>query len=148
MAHAADDVAAARVPAQAGPPPTAPSTAPPGPREREADDSVDTDSAGGAGDVGAADVEADTDVDDEDLDVVEEEGLGQRDLAMLEFERRWWKRPGAKEQAIRDEFGLTATRYYQLLNVLLDDPAALEHDPVLVQRLRRVRSTRTRTRTA
>jgi hypothetical protein len=62
------------------------------------------------------------------------------------FESRWWKHAGAKEQAIRDTFALSSTRYYQLLNALLDNPAALEHDPVLVGRLRRLRSTRARTR--
>jgi hypothetical protein len=70
--------------------------------------------------------------------------LGERDRAILEFERQWWKHAGAKEQAIRDRFGLSATRYYQLLNGLLDQPAALAHDPVLVQRLRRLRSSRNR----
>jgi Protein of unknown function (DUF3263) len=70
--------------------------------------------------------------------------LDERALAMLAFERRWWRHPGAKEQAIRDEFGLSATRYYQQLNALLDDPAALAHDAVLVGRLRRLRASRTR----
>ena len=72
--------------------------------------------------------------------------LGERELQILAFESRWWKHAGAKEQAIRDTFGLSSTRYYQLLNGLLDNPAALEHDPVLVGRLRRLRSTRARTR--
>ncbi len=70
--------------------------------------------------------------------------LGDRERAILEFERQWWRHAGAKEQAIRDRFGLSATRYYQLLNGLLDKPAALAHDPVLVQRLRRLRSSRNR----
>ena len=72
--------------------------------------------------------------------------LGERDQQILAFESRWWKHAGSKEQAIRDSFGLSSTRYYQLLNALLDNPAALEHDPVLVGRLRRLRSTRARTR--
>jgi hypothetical protein len=94
----------------------------------------------------AAESNVDDFVDGDLAEVVaeEEDGLGERELAMLAFERQWWKRAGAKEQAIRDTFGLTATRYYQLLNALLDEPAALEHDPVLVQRLRRLRSTRAR----
>jgi len=65
--------------------------------------------------------------------------LAQRILA---FERQWWRRPGAKERAIRDRFGLSTTRYYQLLNALLDDPGALAYDPVLVSRLRRLRQRR------
>lgn len=70
--------------------------------------------------------------------------LTAREKEILAFEKRWWKRPGAKEQAIRDTFDLSPTRYYQLLNALLDNPAALVHDPVLVGRLRRLRSTRRR----
>jgi hypothetical protein len=72
--------------------------------------------------------------------------LSDREQQILAFESRWWKHAGAKEQAIRDAFALSSTRYYQLLNGLLDNPAALEHDPVLVGRLRRLRSTRARTR--
>jgi Protein of unknown function (DUF3263) len=75
------------------------------------------------------------------------EGLTERELRMLAFERQWWKHAGAKEQAIRDVFEVSSTRYYQLLNALLDEPAALEHDPVLVARLRRLRATRSRART-
>jgi Protein of unknown function (DUF3263) len=72
--------------------------------------------------------------------------LTEREEQILAFEARWWKHAGSKEQAIRDTFGLSTTRYYQLLNGLLDNPAALERDPVLVGRLRRLRSTRARTR--
>ena len=72
--------------------------------------------------------------------------LTEREVQILAFEGRWWKHAGAKEQAIRDTFDLSSTRYYQLLNALLDNPAALEQDPVVVGRLRRLRSTRARTR--
>jgi hypothetical protein len=72
--------------------------------------------------------------------------LTDREEQILAFERKWWKHAGSKEQAIRDAFSLSATRYYQLLNGLLDSPAALERDPLLVARLRRLRSTRARTR--
>jgi hypothetical protein len=72
--------------------------------------------------------------------------LADREKQILEFERQWWRHAGAKEQAIRDTFQLSATRYYQLLNGLLDNPAALAHDPMLVKRLRRLRATRSRTR--
>jgi hypothetical protein len=73
-------------------------------------------------------------------------GLDPRSERILVFELRWWRHAGAKEQAIRDTFGLSPTRYYQLLNRLLDQPAALAHDPVLVSRLRRLRASRTRSR--
>jgi Protein of unknown function (DUF3263) len=70
--------------------------------------------------------------------------LDERSVRILDFERQWWRHAGAKEQAIRDRFGLSATRYYQVLNALLDTPAALAHDPVLVGRLRRLRASRSR----
>lgn len=69
--------------------------------------------------------------------------LSERDLAVLEMERRTFRRRGAKEQAVRDELDLSSTRYHQVLNALLDDPEALEADPVLVGRLRRLRAERT-----
>ncbi|OLB67416.1 MAG: hypothetical protein AUI10_00190 [Actinobacteria bacterium 13_2_20CM_2_72_6] len=75
------------------------------------------------------------------------DGLTDRDQQILAFEQKWWKHAGSKEQAIRDQFGVSATRYYQVLNALLDNPAALAADPVLVKRLRRLRATRARART-
>jgi Protein of unknown function (DUF3263) len=49
---------------------------------------------------------------------------------------------------VRTRFGMSAARYYQLLNRLIDQPEALEHDPMLVQRLRRLREVRRRRRFA
>jgi len=74
--------------------------------------------------------------------------LDERDRAILDFERQWWKYAGAKEQAVRDLFGMSATRYYQVLNALIDRPDALVHDPMLVKRLRRLRASRQRARSA
>lgn len=74
--------------------------------------------------------------------------LSARDQEMLDLERLWWKYAGAKEQAIRDKFDMSATRYYQILNALIDSEAALAHDPLLVKRLRRLRSQRQRQRQA
>jgi len=76
------------------------------------------------------------------------QALTERDEQVLAFERQWWKYAGAKEQAIRELFDMSATRYYQVLNALIDSPAALERDPMLVKRLRRMRSTRQRARSA
>jgi hypothetical protein len=82
-----------------------------------------------------------------DVDVsIPKQRLSDRDRQILAFEAKWWKHAGSKEQAIRDSFGLSATRYYQLLNALLDNPDALAQDPMLIGRLRRLRSTRARTR--
>jgi hypothetical protein len=74
--------------------------------------------------------------------------LGRRDREILAFEGQWWKYAGAKEQAIRELFDMSATRYYQVLNALVDRPEALAADPLLVKRLRRLRASRQRTRAA
>jgi hypothetical protein len=76
------------------------------------------------------------------------DGLSRRDREILAFERQWWKYAGAKEQAIRELFDMSATRYYQVLNALIDTPAALAADPMLVKRLRRLRASRQRQRSA
>jgi len=75
-------------------------------------------------------------------------GLARRDREILGFERQWWKYAGAKEQAIRELFDMSATRYYQVLNGLIDRPEALAFDPMLVKRLRRLRASRQRQRSA
>ncbi|MGH3868610.1 MAG: DUF3263 domain-containing protein [Pseudonocardiaceae bacterium] len=76
------------------------------------------------------------------------QGLSCKEHEMLAFERQWWKYAGAKEQAIRELFDMSATRYYQALNSLIDRPDALAADPMLVKRLRRLRSGRQRARAA
>ena len=75
-------------------------------------------------------------------------GLNAREIAILAFERQWWRHAGAKEEAIRLEFGLSTARYYQLLNAVIDSPDAVRHDPMLVKRLQRARDARTRARAA
>ncbi len=74
--------------------------------------------------------------------------LERREREILAFEGQWWKYAGAKEQAIRELFDLSATRYYQVLNALIAKPAAMAMDPMLVKRLRRLRASRQRTRAA
>ncbi|MFM9877448.1 MAG: DUF3263 domain-containing protein [Rhodoglobus sp.] len=75
-------------------------------------------------------------------------GLPARDARILDFEREWWRHAGAKEEAIRTEFSLSAARYYQLLNALIDSPAAVRYDPMLIGRLQRARDARTSARLA
>ena len=74
--------------------------------------------------------------------------LDDRSRAILDFERGWWQQKGSKERAIRDRFGLSAARYYQILNALMDSPEALRYAPMLVRRLRRLRTARRRQRFA
>ncbi|MEJ7704925.1 MAG: DUF3263 domain-containing protein [Geodermatophilaceae bacterium] len=76
------------------------------------------------------------------------DGLTRREREILTFERQWWQYAGAKEQAIRELFGMSATRYYQVLNALIDRSEALAADPMLVKRLRRLRASRQRARSA
>ncbi|WP_308424733.1 DUF3263 domain-containing protein [Longimycelium tulufanense] len=74
--------------------------------------------------------------------------MTRREHEILAFERQWWKYSGAKEQAIRELFDMSATRYYQVLNSLMDKPEAMRADPMLVKRLRRLRSARQKARVA
>ena len=82
-------------------------------------------------------------VDSSSIDVTP---LSERDERILAFERQWWKFAGTKEDAVREQFDMSATEYYQVLNALIDSQAALAHDPMLVKRLRRMRSSRQRGR--
>lgn len=75
-------------------------------------------------------------------------GLSRREYDILAFERQWWKYAGAKEEAIKELFSMSATRYYQVLNALVDRPEALAADPMLVKRLRRLRASRQKARAA
>ena len=75
-------------------------------------------------------------------------GLDERSKAILDFERGWWLHPGPKEREIEKRFGLSSARYHQLLNRLTERPEALEYDPMLVRRLKRLREARRRKRSA
>ena len=98
----------------------------------------------------AADVAAQADVDtaQDPTGAASEPALSDRDRAVLEFERKWWKFAGSKEEAIRQQFDMSGTRYFQILNDLIDRPEALAADPLLVKRLRRMRSSRQKARAA
>jgi len=82
----------------------------------------------------------------DDADVAD--GLSRREHDILAFERQWWKFAGVKEDAIKELFSMSATRYYQVLNALVDRPEALAADPMLVKRLRRLRASRQKARAA
>lgn len=74
--------------------------------------------------------------------------LSQRDKMVLDFERSWWLLPGPKDRAIREHLGVSAGTYYLTLRRLIDEPAALEYDPLTIRRLQRVKSARTSSRRA
>lgn len=74
--------------------------------------------------------------------------LSERDHKILELERDWFRAQGSKEDAVRDRLGMSSTAYYQALNALIDNPEALKADPLLVKRLRRLRTSRMRQRNA
>ena len=72
--------------------------------------------------------------------------LSERDRAMLDFEGSWWQQPGPKEAAIKERFGLSPSRYRQILAILTDSDEAEQTNPLLIRRLRRERDRRRRTR--
>ena len=72
--------------------------------------------------------------------------LSDLEMRILAFERSWWRQPGAKEREILEALGMPVTRYYQLLNELIDRPEAAQFEPALVARLRRQRARRSRMR--
>lgn len=96
--------------------------------------------------IAAGDANADTAAATEQFE--EPGGLTRREREILDFERKWWKYAGAKEDAIRELFALSATRYYQVLNAIVDKDEALAADPMLVKRLRRLRASRQKARAA
>lgn len=75
-------------------------------------------------------------------------GLTDLERDILAFEHSWWKYAGAKDAAVLERFRMSSTRYYQVLNAIIDRPEALAHDPMLVRRLRRLRTERQRLRSA
>jgi hypothetical protein len=72
--------------------------------------------------------------------------LSERQRAILDFERTSWTVAGPKHLAIRQAFDLSPSRYYRILAELILAPAALDYDPMLVRRLRRLRNLRRRAR--
>ena len=74
--------------------------------------------------------------------------LSDLETKILDFEANWWRFAGAKESAIKELFDLSAPRYYQLLNDLIDRDDALMAAPMLVKRLRRLREARMSARSA
>ncbi|MEU6174955.1 DUF3263 domain-containing protein [Streptantibioticus parmotrematis] len=118
--------------AESGPPPTADAPEAAGPEAADVE-AAGTDAEAVEGEAAAAEVEAGAD---------DDAGLSAQDVALLDLEGRQWRGQGAKERAIRERLGLSSTRYYQLLNALLDDPRAQRHAPALVNRLRRTRQAR------
>lgn len=68
--------------------------------------------------------------------------LSERDMAILDFEDSWWSAPQGKDAEVMERFSISSAVYHQILNRLLDEPAALEYKPLLVKRLRRLRASR------
>ena len=66
------------------------------------------------------------------------------EMLLIEFERTWWADDQPKDAAIAEQFSLTTAEYYEQLHALIDSDEALEHDPLVVRRLRRMRDRRRR----
>lgn len=65
--------------------------------------------------------------------------LSERHAAMLDFERSWWNAEQPREQEIRARFQCSPDEYHAELTTVLGDPAAMEHDELVVRRLKRLR---------
>ncbi|MBA8988914.1 hypothetical protein FHW23_000146 [Curtobacterium pusillum] len=74
--------------------------------------------------------------------------LGELARHVLAFEHDRARHDRTKEAEIRVEFDMSPARYYQVLNRVIDSPAALAYDPQLVSRLQRLRHARTSARAA
>jgi hypothetical protein len=70
--------------------------------------------------------------------------LTERDRAMIEFEATWFTIDQDRHDAIRARFACSVEDYNLELNRVIDHPAALEIDPLVVRRLRRHRERRRR----
>ena len=65
--------------------------------------------------------------------------LSERHAAMIDFERSWWNNSRPRDQVIRARFQCSPEEYHAELTAVLDDPAAMDHDPLVVRRLKRLR---------
>jgi len=65
--------------------------------------------------------------------------LSERATAILEFERSWWNNDEPRDQVIRARFQCSPDEYQAELTTVLDDPAAMDCDPLVVRRLKRLR---------
>ena len=72
-------------------------------------------------------------------------GLSDLEMRILDFEATPWQR-GTKADGIAELFELPASRYYELLNGILDKDGAVHYAPLLVKRLRRLREARVSSR--
>ncbi len=80
------------------------------------------------------------------MGVADQIELTERERALLNFEGTWWTFDDSKETLVRATFSCSLDEYYQELNRLLEVPAALAHDPLVVRRLIRLRDRRRRAR--
>lgn len=72
------------------------------------------------------------------------ESLDERELAILQFEATWFTLDEDRHDAIRARFAVAVDEYNLELNRVIDHPAALLADPLVVRRLRRQRDRRRR----
>jgi hypothetical protein len=59
------------------------------------------------------------------------------EMAILDFERQWWRHAGARDQEVTQLWGMTASEYDSRLLAIAVRPEAMTYDPVTVRRIRR-----------
>lgn len=74
--------------------------------------------------------------------------LSKRDRDILTFARSWYAFRGNHEAAVRDQFNMTTTTFFQHLNRVIDLPGAMAFDPFTTKRLQRLRADRRRSQSA
>jgi hypothetical protein len=74
--------------------------------------------------------------------------LNDREKELLQIAGAHYKYPGAREAHVRERFGIGPTAFYVEVNQIINRPDALEHDPLTVKRLLRLRDRRRAARSA
>jgi hypothetical protein len=59
------------------------------------------------------------------------------EMAILDFEREWWRHAGTRNQEVSQRWGMSASEYERRLVVIAMRPEAMAYDPLTVRRLRR-----------
>ena len=79
-----------------------------------------------------------------DSDLLTPGELGERELAILRFEASWFTLDEDRHDAIRARFACSVEEYNLEVNRVIDNPASMLEDPLVVRRLRRNRERRRR----
>jgi hypothetical protein len=63
--------------------------------------------------------------------------MTETEMAILDFEREWWRHAGARDQEVARRWGMSASKYDRRLIAIAVRPEAMAYDPLTVRRIRR-----------